>query len=114
MLSGLDSERHILGDRHRRHEHEVLVHHTDALCDCIKGRGDFNLLSPNINSALLRLLHTEQHFHEGCLAGTVLTDKRVDLSLLDRESDSFICHEAIGIDLRDIFHFQGFHANLLI
>ena len=39
----LGAEHQVLGDRHHRHEHEVLVHHADAEADRPAGRADLDL-----------------------------------------------------------------------
>ena len=70
----------------------MLMHHADAQLDRLQRRGDLYLLFIYIDRALLRLFHSEQDLHQGRLAGAVLSYQGMNLALLHRERNPFICH----------------------
>ena len=51
----LDAEDDVLGDRHHRDEHEVLVHHADPGVDRVTRRADPERLAAQPDLALVRL-----------------------------------------------------------
>ena len=81
----LAADDHVFRHGHDRGEHEVLVHHADAQGDGLGGAGDGDRLAEDAHLSGGGGGHAVQNFHEGGLAGAVLAEQGVDLSLLDGE-----------------------------
>ncbi len=62
----------------------------------------FSVLS---DSALLRLIQTEQHTHHGGFTGAVFAQQGMDLTLAQLQGDIVICFDA-GEFLGDVQHFD--------
>ena len=81
--------------------------HADAVLDGDARRGDADLLAPDEDLALRRLIEPYEDIHQGGLARTVLAEKRVDLALLDIEGDVAVRIERTEA-LADVLHPQQF------
>jgi hypothetical protein len=60
----LAGQHDVLGDRHHRDEHEVLVHHADAVIDRLPRRGDGNAFPVDAELALVGLVEPVEDVHE--------------------------------------------------
>ncbi len=100
-----EAQGHVLGDRQRRHEHEMLVDHADAPPDRIVRRGDPHLFAVQTDRALVGPVEPVEDLHERALASPVLTEQRVDLTGLDRQIDVVVGDDA-GETLRDPPHLE--------
>ena len=76
----LHAEGDVLRDREHGHEHEVLVHHSDAGRDGVLGRMELDALPVEQDLALVRLQQPVQDVHQGRLAGAVLAEQGVHLA----------------------------------
>ena len=71
------------------------------------GRGcDFFFLSPDVDLALIRLVHAKQHAHQGRFARAVLTEQCVDLPFSDLNRDIVIGNNTRKT-LRDVPHLDN-------
>ena len=99
-MHGLGREHDVLGDRHHRDQHEVLVHHADAVLDRRLGRAELGRLAVDPDLALVRLVEAVDDVHQRRLAGAVLAEQRVHLALAQVEVDAVVRDDA-GEALRD-------------
>jgi hypothetical protein len=83
----LDSEHDVLGDRHHRDEHEVLVHHSDPRRDRLVRRPESHPLGLHEDLAAVGLVEPVEDVHQRRLAGTVLAEERVHLPAAEVEVD---------------------------
>ena len=94
--SALDAEHHVLDDRERLDEHEVLVHHADPGGEGVLGAPDGRRLAADEDLAPVREVVAVEDAHQGGLPGAVLADDAVDRARPDRERDV-----AVGVDLAE-------------
>src|SRR5690606_19765231 len=90
-----------------RDEHEVLMHHPDAVRHRLPGTGEADRLVVEQDLALVGVVEAEEHVHERGLAGAVLAEQRVDLAGLDGEADRIVRDEgseALGDATEFEFH----------
>ncbi len=78
----LCAQYHILGHGHHRHQHEVLVHHANAMGDGVTGAVDADLLSPDQDVALIGGIEAVEDVHQRGLAGSILAQQGMYFSLL--------------------------------
>ncbi len=83
----LVTQHHVLGDRERWHEHEVLMDHPDAERDRVARARDVRVLAADADRSGVGVVEAVEDVHEGRLAGAVLADERVDLALVHHEVD---------------------------
>ena len=76
---GLAAEHHVLGDRERGDEHEVLVHHPHAGRDRLRGAPPGGVAAVHLHGAGVGGVHPREDAHQRRLPGAVLADERVDL-----------------------------------
>ena len=100
VVHGLGREHDVLGDRHHRDQHEVLVHHPDAVLDRRLGRAELGRLAVDPDLALVRVVEAVDDVHQRRLAGAVLAEQRVHLALAQVEVDAVVRDDA-GEALRD-------------
>ena len=79
------AKQHILGDRLRRHQHKVLVDHADAGLDGIAWRRERDRFAFDQDSAAFLAVQASQDVHQGALAGPILTQQSMDLTLAQLE-----------------------------
>ena len=91
--AALAPEHHVLEHRHGRHQHEVLVHHADAVLDGVRRAGHPDRLPVDPDLAAVGGVEPVEDGHEGGFAGAVLADDPGDRSTVDREVDV-----AVGLD----------------
>ena len=84
------TEHDVLGHRHHRHEHEVLVDHPDPQRDRGRRRADLHLLPVDEDLALVGGVQAVQHRHQRRFAGAVLTEQRMDLARHHVEVDPVV------------------------
>ena len=72
----------------------MLVDHADAGIDGLGRRREPNLGAVDLHATLIGGLHAVEDLHERRLAGPVLTDYRVDLTLGDPQVDPVVGHHA--------------------
>ena len=75
-------------------EHEVLVHHADPGRDGLRRRPQRHDRAVDGDRPLVGALHAVQDLHQRRLAGTVLTDDRVDAARPDADVDVAVGHDA--------------------
>ncbi len=102
---GLGAEHDVLGDRHHRDEHEVLVDHPDPVLDRILRGVHRDRLALDEDLALVGLVDAVDDVHERRLAGAVLTEERVHLAAAKIEVDSIVRDDPRKA-LRDAAQFQ--------
>ena len=90
----LGREHDVLGDRHHRDEHEVLVHHADARGDRGVRRVDRERLPVQEHLALVGLVEPVEDVHQRRLARAVLAEERVHLALAEVEVDRVVREDA--------------------
>ena len=69
------------------HELKVLVHHADAQCVRVVGVANLHNLPVLGDFALFRLIHAEEHAHQGRFARAVFAQQRVDFALSELQGD---------------------------
>src|SRR5581483_4172708 len=105
-LTAVVAEDDVLGDRERRDEAEVLVHHPDPRVEGVPGRPEVDRPAAEQDLALVRLVETREDVRERRLAGAVLTEQRVHLSLGRLEPNAVVRDDA-GEPLRDVAELDG-------
>ena len=78
----------------------MLVHHPDPVIDRVARGVDSDALAVQADLTLVRVVEAVEDVHEGRLAGAVLTEQRVNLSLAQVEIDVVVRHDP-GKALRD-------------
>ena len=100
---GVPPEHHVLGDRHRGDEHEVLMDHPDAGGERLARRVTAEWPVLEDNRARVGTHHPEEHVHERRLAGSVFAEEPDDGARRDDQVDRGIgAHGAVR--LRDAVH----------
>ena len=84
---------------------EMLVDHPDPQIKRILGRLDQNFLPVDPDGSFIRKIDPGQHVHQCCLAASVLTEDRKDLSFSEREIDVIVGND-VTESLRYIFQFD--------
>ena len=97
----LVAEHDVLGDRHHRDQHEVLVHHAHARLDRGARRSELHVLVADLDLALVGVVQAVEDVHQRRLAGTVLAEQGVHLALAEIEADVVVRDDA-GEALRDV------------
>ncbi len=97
----LVAEDDVLGHRERVHQDEVLVDHADPECDGRARARDLGFLPADDDASAVRRIHPVEDAHQRRLAGSVLTDQRVDLSGPELQRD-VVVREHTGEALRDV------------
>jgi hypothetical protein len=100
LVARLDPEHDVLGDRHHRDEHEVLVHHADPALDRVLRRAERDALAVEDDLTLVGLREPVEDVHQRRLAGAVLAEQRVNLAAAKVEVD-VVVGDGAGKDLRD-------------
>ena len=87
--AGLVAQEHVFGDRELRGERKLLVNDDDADVLAVDDAAEAPLLAPVEDLAFVRAVRVDpaEHFHQRGFSGAVLAAERVDLALLDRETD---------------------------
>ena len=89
----LASQHDVFEYGHGRHQHEVLVHHADAMGDGLRGPAQTDRLAVDQDLAAVGGVEAVEDGDEGGLAGAVLTDDPGDGAVLDGKADI-----AVGVD----------------
>ena len=106
----LGAQDQVLGDGQGLHQHEVLVHHPDALGDRVAGGSHHDLAAVDLDGALVGRLKPVEDLHQRALAGAVLADQGVDLAPFDLEVDTLVGDDQREA-LADALHADcGWHA----
>ena len=101
----LVAEHDVLGDRHHRDQHEVLVHHADAGFDRVLRGAEDDGLALQQDLPLVGLVEAVEDVHERRLAGAVLAEEGVHLALAHVEADVVVGDDARE-PLRDPTHLE--------
>jgi hypothetical protein len=96
----LGGEDDVLGHRHHRDQHEVLVHHPDPVLDRGLGRAQVRRLAVDPDLALVGPVEPVEDVHQRRLAGPVLAEEGVHLALAQVEIDAVVRDDS-GEALRD-------------
>ena len=99
-MDGLIRQHDVLGHRHDRDEHEVLVHHPDPELDRVLRRVDRHRLPVHEDLARVRGVEPVEDAHQGRLAGAVLAEQGVYLAAPQVEVDVVVGEHAREL-LRD-------------
>src|SRR5205814_9195755 len=83
----LSAEDDIFGDGKYWHEHEMLMHHTDAAPDRLVRAADPHRLAAHQNFARVLMVQTIDDIHQGGLAGAVLAQQRQHLAAVQLQAD---------------------------
>ena len=86
----LDPEHDVLGDRHHRDQHEVLVDHPDPEVDRIAGRAHLDRLAVDEDLALVRPVEAVEDVHQRRLPRPVLAEESVHLAAPQVEVDAVV------------------------
>jgi hypothetical protein len=89
----LDAERDVLRDREHRHQHEVLMHHSDAGRDRVLRRAEAHRLAIYVYLALVGPGQPEQDVHQGGLPRAVLAEQGVNLPRGNGKADPVVGDE---------------------
>ena len=84
----------VLGHRHHRDQHEVLVHHPDPALDRVLGGRERRLLPVQQDLAGVRVVQAVEDVHQRRLAGAVLAEQRVDLAAPELKVDVVVREDA--------------------
>ncbi len=104
-----ETERDILGHRHRVDEHEMLVHHADAEAASRLRIGDRDRLAVDAELAAIGLDQAGEDAHQRGLAGAVLAEQGVNFARLDGKAHRIVGHDGAEADAH-IAHFDGRRA----
>src|ERR1700722_6257846 len=96
--AALGAQHDIFQNRQRLHQHEMLMHHADAMADRLARRGNAHRRAIDANFAGVRFIEAVEDRHQGRLAGAVLADDAVDDSALDAQ-----VHVAVGVNRAESF-----------
>ena len=99
----------VLSDSQVRHQHEVLVHHPDALPDRLARRPDADRSALVDDLALIRRQYAAQNVHQHALACPVLAEQCVDLVLFHFERNA-AARDDVAEPLVDVVHPQEWLA----
>ena len=94
-------EHQVLGDRERRHQHEILMHHAEAVADRVVRRAEAHHLPAQPDLPVVRAVQAVEDAHQRRLAGAVLAEQRQDLALPQLEVDRIVGERAPGKPLGD-------------
>ena len=83
----LAAEKHVLGDRKIRGEHDLLVHQHDAAPLGVDRSAQRQRRAVESERAARRVQVTADDLHQGRLAGAVFADDRMDLAGVEGEAD---------------------------
>ena len=100
-LAAMVAEDHVLGHGERLHEPEVLVHHADAGDERVPRRVEYDPLAVEEDLPVVRAVEPGEDVRERRLAGAVLAEERVHLTLGRLEVDIVIGDNARE-PLRDV------------
>ena len=100
----------VFGDGEARQQHELLMHHADALGHRVMRRGNGRLLAVEIDFAAEAACfvddgHAEEHIHQRALSRAVFAQQRVNLARLDLERYAGE-HGVFVVLFGDIPHFK--------
>ena len=104
-LRRLHAEDDVLGHRHHRDEHEVLVHHPEPARDRVLRRMEGHRLALDEDLPLVGLVQPVEDVHQRRLAGAVLAEQRVHLAAREVEVDVVVREDARKL-LHDPAHLQ--------
>jgi hypothetical protein len=90
----LGAEDDVLGHRHHRDQHEVLVDHPDPALDRVLRRAHPHGLALDQDLALVRVVEPVEDVHQGRLARAVLAEERVHLVREQVEVDPVVRDDA--------------------
>ena len=94
-MRGSDGEHDVLGHRHDRDEHEVLVHHADPQPDRLRAASRSRTGSPSqADLALVGLVEPVEDVHQRRLARAVLPEQGVHLAAAQVEVDVVVRDDA--------------------
>ena len=101
----------ILRDGKAREQHELLMHHADALGHRVMRRGDGRLLAVEIDFAAEAACfvddrHAEQHVHQRRFTRTVLSKERMDLTFFHRKGNA-LKYRVFPVLLTNVFHLKN-------
>ncbi len=82
IAPGFVAQHDVLGHGQRGDEHEMLVHHADALGNGVVGAVDVGLAAVEEDLAFVRGIETVQSVHQGGLSCPVFPQEGVDFPLL--------------------------------
>ena len=88
------AERHVLGDRERLHEPEVLVHHPDPRVERLPRIREPDRIAVEQDLALVGPVEAREDVRERALAGAVLAEQRVNLTDRRLEVDAVVRNDA--------------------
>ncbi len=88
------AEHDVLGDRERHHEPEVLVNHPDPGVDPVARGVEGDGLPVDLELPLVGAVETGEDVRERALAGAVLAEQRVHLTLERLEVDAVVRDDA--------------------
>ena len=89
------TEHHILGDRERGDQHEVLVHQPDAGGNRLGGRPAGDSPSVDLHLTAIRGVEPCQHAHERALPRAILANERMDLAGRHIKGGVPVGHDAV-------------------
>ena len=100
----------VLGDLEAGNQHELLMHHADALFHGIHGGRNLYRVSVHQHLALeaaggMDDGHAEEHVHQGTLARTVFTQQGVNLAGADFQGN-ILQNGVFAVELGDMVHFK--------
>ena len=86
----LCAEHHVFEHGERRHQHEVLVHHADAMADRLARGADSDRLAVDADLAAVGFIKAVQNRHQRRFAGAVLADDAMNHAAFDDEVDVIV------------------------
>jgi len=96
----VNAQRHVLGDRERLEQREMLEHHADAERSGVRRALDRHGLAAPDDLAGVRTRHAVDDLDQRALAGAVFAEQRMNLGAADRQVDAIV-GEAARILLGD-------------
>ena len=88
--AALGAEHDVFEHAERRHQHEMLMHHADAVADRLLRGADANGFAVDADLAGVRLVEAVEDRHQRRFSGAVLADDAVNDPALDDEIDVLV------------------------
>src|SRR5262249_51121438 len=86
------AEDDILGDCQHGYEHEMLMHHTNAVCHSVAGTAETDRGTVYDNLTLVRPGKAIENVHQRRLTSPIFSQQRVDLTLRELEVNVVVGH----------------------
>ena len=95
----------VFQDRMAGHQVVVLVHHPDAMRQCVRGTADMHRPAGDGNPPAVRPVNPEQDVHQGGFSGPVFPEQPQDVAVIEGQIDTVVGPD-VAETLADTAHLQ--------